>query len=356
MLPQFAGGSLRSRTPRSLAPDSGGRRCSVMTGQDAEPQPNRYGCRFQGRSTANTSVWVPHYVSMGQLPNRFPDEGQAPEYNTVDATLWYFEAIRAYREATGDDALLRDLFPMLQEIVDWHVRGIRTQIHVDPADGLLYAGELGVQLTWMDAKVDDWVVTPRNGKPVEVNALWQSALSLWPTSHGSWQMLIGEGLSAEPLSPRSETFGDQHQGEIGEGLLTEPISPRSETFGDREKPTRPWRTRRGPASPASGARRPAAAPTCSTAQTGTTPRCAPTSSSPCHCPTARCSRSNRRPWWTPARGTCSPPTSCAAWTLAIPTIWAATAATGARTMQHTTRARCGLPDRSVRERRPGGVP
>jgi predicted glycogen debranching enzyme len=112
------------------------------------------------------------------IPNRFPDEGQAPEYNTVDATLWYFEAIRAYHEATGDNALLRDLFPVLQDIVDWHVRGTRYQIHVDPADGLLYAGEPGVQLTWMDAKVDDWVVTPRTGKPVEVNALWHNALCI----------------------------------------------------------------------------------------------------------------------------------------------------------------------------------
>jgi predicted glycogen debranching enzyme len=112
------------------------------------------------------------------LPNRFPDEGQAPEYNTVDATLWYFEAIRAYHEATGDDVLVRDLFPVLKEIVDWHVRGTRTQIHVDPADGLLYAGEPGVQLTWMDAKVEDWVVTPRIGKPVEVNALWYNALCI----------------------------------------------------------------------------------------------------------------------------------------------------------------------------------
>jgi predicted glycogen debranching enzyme len=112
------------------------------------------------------------------LPNRFPDEGQAPEYNTVDATLWYFEAIRAYCAATGDTALLRDLFPVLADIVDWHVRGTRYQIHVDPADGLLYAGEPGVQLTWMDAKVEDWVVTPRTGRPVEVNALWYNALCI----------------------------------------------------------------------------------------------------------------------------------------------------------------------------------
>jgi glycogen debranching enzyme len=86
------------------------------------------------------------------LPHRFPDGGQASEYNTVDATLWYFEAIRAYHEATGDEALVRDLFPVLQGIVDWHVRGTRCQIHVDPADGLLYAGEPGVQFTCMDAK------------------------------------------------------------------------------------------------------------------------------------------------------------------------------------------------------------
>jgi predicted glycogen debranching enzyme len=110
------------------------------------------------------------------LPNRFPDEGQAPEYNTVDATLWYFEAIRAYHEATHDDALLRDLFPVLADIVDWHVRGTRYHIHVDPSDGLLYAGEPGMQLTWMDAKVDDWVVTPCIGKAVEVNALWYNVL------------------------------------------------------------------------------------------------------------------------------------------------------------------------------------
>ncbi len=128
------------------------------------------------------------FVSQGMLPNRFPDEGQAPEYNTADATLWYFEAIRAYHEATGDDALLRDLFPVLHEIVDWHLRGTRYQIHIDPADGLLYAGEPGVQLTWMDAKVDDWVVTPREGKAVEINALWYNALCVM----AEFARLLGE--------------------------------------------------------------------------------------------------------------------------------------------------------------------
>jgi len=116
------------------------------------------------------------FVSQGMLPNRFPDAGEVPEYNTVDATLWYFEAIRQYYSATDDDDLLRDLFPVLADIIDWHCRGTRYNIHLDPSDGLLYAGETDVQLTWMDAKVDDWVVTPRIGKPVEINALWYNAL------------------------------------------------------------------------------------------------------------------------------------------------------------------------------------
>lgn|GEM_PF-1947892 len=101
---------------------------------------------------------------------------KAPEYNNVDATLWYFDAIRACHEATGDIALLRDLFPVLADIVDWHVRGTRYQIRVDPKDGLLYAGEPGGQLTWMDAKVDGWVATPRIGKQAEASALWYNAL------------------------------------------------------------------------------------------------------------------------------------------------------------------------------------
>ncbi|MFQ5857035.1 MAG: amylo-alpha-1,6-glucosidase [Anaerolineae bacterium] len=116
------------------------------------------------------------FVDQGMLPNRFPEAGEAAEYNTVDATLWYVEAIRAYHIATGDDDLLRKIFPVLQEIIAWHQRGTRYNIHLDPDDGLLYAGEAGVQLTWMDAKVSDWVVTPRIGKPVEINALWYNAL------------------------------------------------------------------------------------------------------------------------------------------------------------------------------------
>ncbi len=118
------------------------------------------------------------HISEGMLPNRFPDAGETPEYNTVDATLWYFEAIRAYCVKTGDYNFVRDvLFEKLIDIIDWHVRGTRYQIHVD-TDGLLFAGEPGVQLTWMDAKVGDWVVTPRTGKAVEIQALWYNALCI----------------------------------------------------------------------------------------------------------------------------------------------------------------------------------
>lgn len=115
------------------------------------------------------------FVDEGMLPNTFPRAGKAPEYNTADATLWYFHAIREYFEATNDLGLLRELYPVLAGIVEAHVRGTRYNIHVDPVDGLLYVGETGVQVTWMDAKVGDVVVTPRIGKPVEINALWFNA-------------------------------------------------------------------------------------------------------------------------------------------------------------------------------------
>ena len=101
------------------------------------------------------------FVDGGMLPNNFPDAGGKPEYNTVDAALWYFEAVGQYWEATQDTETLNILFPVLEQMIDAHVAGTRYQIHVDPSDGLLYAGEPGVQLTWMDAKVGDWVVYPR---------------------------------------------------------------------------------------------------------------------------------------------------------------------------------------------------
>ncbi|HYY98723.1 MAG TPA: amylo-alpha-1,6-glucosidase, partial [Pyrinomonadaceae bacterium] len=115
-------------------------------------------------------------VSEGMLPNRFPDAGEAPEYNTVDATLWFFEAVRALLKYTGDyEFVRRELYGVLKEIVVWHERGTRYRIHVDD-DGLLFAGEEGVQLTWMDARVAGREVTPRAGKAVEIQALWHNAL------------------------------------------------------------------------------------------------------------------------------------------------------------------------------------
>ena len=116
-------------------------------------------------------------VSEGMLPNRFPDYGEAPEYNTVDATLWFFHAIYKYYQHTHDQEFIQSLLPVLKDIIEWHYKGTRYNIHVD-SDELLYSGQDGVQLTWMDAKVGDWVVTPRKGKAVEINALWYNALSV----------------------------------------------------------------------------------------------------------------------------------------------------------------------------------
>ncbi len=115
-------------------------------------------------------------VSQGMLPNRFPDRGEAPEYNTIDATLWFFVAVWRYLQASGDETIVRqELTPVLEEILAWHDRGTRHGIRAE-SDGLLAGGEPGMQLTWMDARVGDEVVTPRIGKPVEVEALWANAL------------------------------------------------------------------------------------------------------------------------------------------------------------------------------------
>jgi len=132
-----------------------------------------------GRSTEAADILrtFARYVEDGLLPNNFADRsGMIPGYNTADATLWYFLAIRAYVESTGDTSLVEELLPVLKDIVNHHISGTRFGIGVDQADGLLRAGEPGWQITWMDAKVGDWVVTPRIGKPVEINALWYNTL------------------------------------------------------------------------------------------------------------------------------------------------------------------------------------
>ena len=118
------------------------------------------------------------FMSEGMIPNRFPDVGEEPEYNTVDATLWYFVAAYLYYKKTDDKAfIVKELYPIFAESIEWHFKGTRYGIKVE-SDGLLTAGEPGVQLTWMDAKIGDWVVTPREGKAVEINALWYNALMI----------------------------------------------------------------------------------------------------------------------------------------------------------------------------------
>lgn len=139
-------------------------------------------------------------VDRGMLPNRFPDAGEAPEYNTVDATLWFFVAIHHYLEQSGDTEFVADqLLPVLREILSWHEAGTRYGIRVDE-DGLLLAGEPGVQLTWMDAKVGDWVVTPREGKAVEINALWYNALRIL----GDLEESLGDRDAGCELGKRAE--------------------------------------------------------------------------------------------------------------------------------------------------------
>jgi predicted glycogen debranching enzyme len=142
-----------------------------------------------------------HYVRDGLIPNVFPEGEKEGLYHTADATLWFFHALSRYLARSNDQLTLSLLFPMLKEIIDRHVRGTRFGIAVDPRDGLLTQGADGYQLTWMDAKVDDWVVTPRRGKAVEINALWYNALRCME----EWTHRLGEtnhdyGTMAERVS------------------------------------------------------------------------------------------------------------------------------------------------------------
>ena len=127
------------------------------------------------------------YIHHGLIPNLFPEGNTSGLYHTADATLWFFHAIDRFVEITGDREILNFLVPKMIDVADWHLRGTDFGIHVDPADGLLSQGAPGYQLTWMDAKVGDWVVTPRRGKAVEINALWYNALCLL----SSWTAELG---------------------------------------------------------------------------------------------------------------------------------------------------------------------
>jgi predicted glycogen debranching enzyme len=139
------------------------------------------------------------YVRDGLVPNMFPEGQREGLYHTADATLWYFHAVQRYLEATGDEHTLRLLLPMFLDIVEHHIAGTRFGIRVDPADGLLTQGDPNLPLTWMDAKVGDWVVTPRRGKAVEINALWYNALRIFE----NWCRQMGDLDAAQKTGDRA---------------------------------------------------------------------------------------------------------------------------------------------------------
>lgn len=156
------------------------------------------------------------HIENGLLPNVFSPDGEALAYNTADAALWYIEAYRAYLQDSGKLADVAEAFPVLQEIIAWHVAGTRFGIALDSADGLLRCGEPGLQLTWMDAKIGDWVVTPRIGKPVEINALWYNALC----SVATCARLLGQSPTLyDDLAQQAQQGFQRFIRADGEGLL-----------------------------------------------------------------------------------------------------------------------------------------
>ncbi|HST29596.1 MAG TPA: amylo-alpha-1,6-glucosidase [Chthoniobacterales bacterium] len=148
------------------------------------------------------------YVRDGLIPNMFPDGTKQAVYHTADATLWFFHALGRYLTLTKDVNTLELLLPKLIDIVEHHIRGTRFNIHVDPEDGLLAEGKKGYQLTWMDAKMGDWVVTPRRGKAVEINALWHNALCLL----ANWLRQTNDENSAK----RYQEFADKARASFNE--------------------------------------------------------------------------------------------------------------------------------------------
>ncbi|MBY0430231.1 MAG: glycogen debranching protein, partial [Rhodospirillales bacterium] len=153
---------------------------------------------------AQEAAWIlrtfAYYVKDGLIPNMFPEGRKEGLYHTADASLWFFHAVNRYVKATGERDTLRLVLPKLREIVNRHLGGTRFGIHVDAADGLLHQGAEGYQLTWMDAKVDGWVVTPRRGKAVEINALWYNSLRLLE----GWLREEGDAATAGQLAAHAE--------------------------------------------------------------------------------------------------------------------------------------------------------
>jgi predicted glycogen debranching enzyme len=174
-----------------------------------------------------------HYVRNGLIPNMFPEGTRDGLYHTADASLWFFHALHRYLVATGDRSTLRQLLPKLMSIVEHHLHGTLFGIGVDPADGLIKQGQEGYQLTWMDAKVDDWVVTPRRGKAVEINALWFNALSLlagWLREEGDpaapkveeWASRAGQSFNARFWYNEGGFLYDVIDGEQGDDAACRP--------------------------------------------------------------------------------------------------------------------------------------
>jgi predicted glycogen debranching enzyme len=159
-----------------------------------------------GRSAEGSDILrtFSEHIRDGLIPNHFPEGSEEGIYNTVDASLWFFHALHVYTEATQDRQLLRGLQGQLRHIIEAHLRGTRFGIRMDPGDGLLTQGEAGVALTWMDARLGDWVVTPRRGKAVEINALWYNALRLME----KWAREESGEAAARPLRERAEQVAE----------------------------------------------------------------------------------------------------------------------------------------------------
>ncbi len=156
-----------------------------------------------------------HYIKDGLIPNLFPEGQNEGLYHTADATLWFFHALSRYVTITNDRKTLEQLLPKLTDIAQHHLAGTHFGIRIDPKDGLLQQGAEGYQLTWMDAKVEDWVVTPRRGKAVELNALWYNALCLLEKWHQEFNGSSSAQAWSEEASRMRASFNQRFWYEAG---------------------------------------------------------------------------------------------------------------------------------------------
>jgi predicted glycogen debranching enzyme len=190
-------------------------------------------CTGRHREARAILMTFSHYIKDGLIPNQFPEGQREAVYNTVDATFWYFHALDRYYQTTGDRETLATLFEVLKPVIERHVVGTRFGIGADPKDGLIKAASEGYQLTWMDAKVADWVVTPRRGKPVEIQALWYNALCLMER----WAEELGEAKNdyADLAGKVHESFNMRFWYEKG-GYLSDVIDAEDPADAARLRP------------------------------------------------------------------------------------------------------------------------